>query len=264
MWALIAGMGGLPAALVAAAEERPVICALDGMEPDALDVDIPFRIEKLGSVLQDLKARGVSEVCFAGAIRRPAVDPAQIDAATMPLVPVIQQALTSGDDGALRAMIGVFEHVGFTMRGAHEIAPDLLLDAGCPTQAQPDTLAQKDANRGADIVAAMDAVDVGQACVVLRGQAIGIETVFGTDWMLGALAARPDGTGGILYKAPKPGQDRRADLPTIGPDTVTAAARAGLSGIVIQAGGVIVLEQPDVIAQCDALGLFLWVREAGA
>ena len=37
----------------------------------------------------------------------------------------------------------------------------------------------------------------------------------------------PGGAGGVFYKAPKPGQDRRIDLPTLGPATIEAAARAG-------------------------------------
>ncbi len=260
MWALIAGAGGLPGALVDAAETKPLVCALEGMGPDTLAVDITFRLERLGTFLADLKARGVEQVCFAGAVRRPAVDPSLIDAATFPLVPIIQKALTSGDDGALRAFIAVFEHAGFALRGAHEIAPDLLVPQGVLTRAQPDDTARQDAERGAQVVGAMAAVDVGQACVIHKGQALTIEGLFGTDWMLNSLSARPDGTGGLLFKAPKPGQDHRADLPTIGPDTVAAAAQAGLSGLVIQAGGVIVLDRAKVLAECDRLGLFLWAR----
>lgn len=262
MLAVIAGRGTLPAAVAGAVSEPVVVCALAGTHPDGLDVDLWFRIETLGSLLAELKQRGVTAVCLAGGIDRPAVDPAAIDAATLPLVPVIQQALMSGDDGALRAAIAVFEGAGFAVRAAHEIAPDLLMASGCATQVQPDTAAQRDAEHGAAIVAAMAVADVGQACVVKGGQALAIEGVFGTDWMLGSLSERPDGTGGVLYKAPKPGQDRRADLPTIGPATVAAVAEAGLAGIVIEAGGVIVLDQAAVIAACDAAGLFLWVREA--
>ena len=55
---------------------------------------------------------------------------------------------------------------------------------------------------------------------------------------------------------------READLPVIGPATVTAAARAGLAGIVIAAGGVMVIDLPEVVRRCDAMGLFLWVRPA--
>lgn len=89
------------------------------------------------------------------------------------------------------------------------------------------------------------------------------------DWLSGPDAPRPAApvppaqavaAGGVLVKAPKPAQDRRADLPAIGPGTVAGAARAGLAGIVVAAGGVMVLDLPATVAACDRAGLFLWVR----
>lgn len=262
MLAVIAGAGSLPAELVRHLPAPPLVCALDGFAPDHLAVDEGFRLEQLGSFLATLRQRGVTDICMAGAISRPAIDPAAIDAETMPLVPLLQEALTAGDDGALRGVIAIFEQAGFRLRAAHDIAPDLLPAPGCPTRRQPDDTAAADAWRAVGIVAAMSAVDVGQCCAVQAGQALAIEGVFGTDWMLASLAQRPRGTrGGLLFKAPKPDQDRRVDLPTIGPDTVRAAAAASLDGIVIEAGGVMVLDQPLVVADCDRAGLFLWVRE---
>jgi len=64
----------------------------------------------------------------------------------------------------------------------------------------------------------------------------------------------------VLVKGPKPGQDRRIDMPAIGPATVRGAAAAGLAGIVIEAGGVMVLDRATVIDLADRLGLFVWVR----
>lgn len=261
MLALIAGGGALPEAIVAAQDSAVVICALEGNHPPRLPVDLAFRIETLGSLLATLKARGVTRICMAGAIRRPKIDPGAIDAATLPLVPALTAAAQAGDDGALRALMQVFETAGFEVVAAHQAAPRLLLEPGVPTAAQPDEAHRADADRGAQIVAAMAAVDIGQACAVLNRQALAVEGIFGTDWMLAGLAERPDDRGGLLFKAPKPGQDRRADLPTIGPETVRGAADAGLDGIVIEAGGVIVLDQPGVIAACDRLGMFLWARE---
>ncbi|WP_158968198.1 LpxI family protein [Chachezhania sediminis] len=265
MQALIAGGGGLPAAIVAAMGARPVVCSFEGTVPEGLTPDLTFRVETLGTLLADLKARGVTELCLAGSLTRPDVDPSALDAATLPLVPVIMQALAQGDDGSLRIAIGVFETQGFTVLGAHEIAPDLLMAEGCPTDRQPARADIGDAARGAAVVGAMSAVDIGQACAVRAGMAIGVETVFGTDWMLSSLLNRPDSlptTGGVLYKAPKVGQERRADLPTIGPETVRGAADAALAGIVIEAGGVLVLDRETVIAECNRLGLFLWSRAA--
>ncbi|MEC7258771.1 MAG: LpxI family protein, partial [Pseudomonadota bacterium] len=92
-----------------------------------------------------------------------------------------------------------------------------------------------------------------------------VEAFPGTDWMLRSLTgegAHDGPRGGILFKAPKAGQDRRFDMPAIGVDTVRAAQAAGLDGIVLAAGGVMVLDAPAVIAAADTAGLFLWVRAA--
>lgn len=261
MLALIVGAGRLPAVLVSELEQKPKVCALSGFEPDGLDVDISFRLEHLGSVLASLKEAGIDEICLAGSIRRPQIDPAEIDAATLPLIPILQQALTQGDDGALRAVISVFEQSGFSVRAAHEIAPGLLPEQGFLTKSEAEPQARSDAERAEEIVAAMSAADVGQCCVVEAGQALAIESVFGTDWMLKSLLSRPSvSKGGILFKAPKPDQDLRVDMPTIGIETVHAAVAAGLKGIVIETGGVLVLDRQQVIARCDEAGIFLWVR----
>jgi DUF1009 family protein len=65
---------------------------------------------------------------------------------------------------------------------------------------------------------------------------------------------------GLLYKAPKPGQDRRVDMPALGPATVVGAAAAGLAGIAFEAGGVLLLDRDKAVAAADAAGLFLWAR----
>jgi len=62
---------------------------------------------------------------------------------------------------------------------------------------------------------------------------------------------------GVLVKAPKRGQDRRFDLPSIGPDTVIGAAKAGLAGIAVTAGATIVAEPQRLVAEADRAGLFV-------
>ena len=121
---------------------------------------------------------------------------------------------------------------------------------------------QADALRAAVIVAALGAVDVGQACVVAQGLCLGVEALPGTDALLAQVGGGGDlrPGGGLLYKAAKPGQDRRIDLPTLGPDTVLGAARARLGGIAFQAGTVICLDLPRMRSLCAEHGLFLWAR----
>lgn len=259
--ALVAGTGALPRHLYdAAADPSPLVVALEGHPPQGLDPDMTFRLETLGTLLDTLQDRGVDAVSFAGAITRPSVDPSRIDPATAPLVPRIAAALERGDDGALREVIALFEERGIAVLAAGDIAPDLLPPEGPLTAAEPGDIAS-DVNRAREAVKAMGAADIGQACVVHRGQVLAVEGAFGTAWMLAGLTARPDGRGGLLYKAPKPGQDRRIDLPAIGADTVAQVKAAGLDGIAIAAGGVLVLDREAAIKAADDAGL--WIAVVG-
>jgi DUF1009 family protein len=99
---------------------------------------------------------------------------------------------------------------------------------------------------------------VGQGCVVQQGIVLAVEAIEGTDAMLARAAtlARP-GPGGVLVKMVKPGQDRRADLPTIGPRTIDAAHAAGLRGVAFEAGGTLFTDRTACIEQADQAGLFL-------
>lgn len=260
MLALIAGQGALPGAVHAGLDETPLVCALEGFAPDHLSPDLTFRIEHLGRFLADLAARDIREVCFAGRIGRPRLDPAAIEPLTLPLVPRMMTALRSGDDAALRVVLAFFEEAGFVVRAPHQIAPDLLPPAGTLTIERADHMASTNIARARDVLAAMGRADLGQSCVVSFGQVLAVEASLGTDWMLASLAQRPEGSlGGLLYKAPKPQQDRRIDLPAIGPQTVAGIVRAGLAGIVIEAQGVMILERDATIAAANAARRFIKV-----
>lgn len=254
MLALIAGTGGLPPAILAHHPDA-LVFGLDGFSPE-VRVDQMFRLEHLGSFLAELTDRGVTQVCFAGAVKRPRVDPTQVDVATVPLIPVIKAAMAKGDDGALRAVMQVFEAHGLQMVAAHDLMPNLLPAAGVPTKAKPNGGMMAEAVLGESVVAKLGALDRGQACVISGGQMLAEEGPDGTDAMLATFST----DSGILYKAPKPTQDRRADLPVIGAGTAQAVIDAGLDGIVIAAGGVMVLEFDVVVSALDAAGKVLWIR----
>jgi len=259
--ALIAGAGGLPAAL-AAMLDAPLVCAPAGLAPEGLPVDLSFHFERLAPFLRALGDRGIDTVVLAGAIHRPRLDPALFDPATAQIVPRLVGAMQQGDDATLRAISGIFEEAGIAVVGVEDIAPGLLpgpgVLAGHVTPAD-----EADATRAAAIVAALGAADVGQGCVVARGLCLAVEALPGTDAMLAQVAGltgdlRP--AKGLFYKAPKPGQDRRVDLPALGVQTVINAAAAGLAGIAFEAGGVICLDLPAMQAEAAARGLFLWAR----
>lgn len=269
---IIAGRGALPGLLIEAAERQGrevIIAEMDGFESDVSTQHpkLHFRVERLSTLFEDLKAQKVSEVVLAGAVRRPSLAPRHFNLRTLLIALKFVPAFRRGDDALLRVVVGLFEAAGFKVRGAQELVPDLVATPGLLTTVEPSTDDRKDAESGMALLRVMGAADLGQSAVVAAGRVLGVEAAPGTDVMLGQIAAlplelRPDGAKGVFVKAPKPAQDRRVDLPTIGPETIRGVVSAGLSGIVIEAGGVILLERDRVIADCEAAGLFLWAREA--
>jgi DUF1009 family protein len=262
--AIIAGQGRLPLLLAKALEgagEVPLIAALAGFAPQGIGGRVveEFRVERLVPFWAHLHDLGVDRVVFAGAVQRPRLDPAAFDARTATLVPRLLTAMQAGDDATLRAVIAMFEEDGFTVAGVEDVAPGLLPGPGILGAVQPDDTARADAARASLIVAALGAVDVGQGAVVAGGLCLAVEALPGTDAMLAQVAGLGH-SGGVFYKAAKPGQDRRVDLPTLGPDTVALVAQAGLRGIAFQAGGVILIDRAECIERADAAGVFLWSR----
>src|SRR6056297_2931177 len=294
--ALIAGQGGVPPYLVQrllARGEVPLICEVTQFH-SGVTGDLPrlgFRLEGFGSFLAELQARGITRLCMAGAMPQPAVDPALIEAATMPYIPRLQGALAKGDDGLLREIIAIFEEAGIAVIGAAEIAPELLPAPGVRIGVLSEGIE-------ADLAAATAALDrmgrddPGRAVVVRGARVVAQEDARGTDAMLAGLSLGGEDSGGgwsldpfdiadqmiggaadwlsgqdsvpesggLLYMAPRPGQDLRADMPVIGPETARAVVTARLDGIVIEAGGVMLLHPEEVCGILGAARCFLWVR----
>lgn len=260
---VLAGAGELPRLLVDACRSsgRDVFVLALKNHTDAAcvgGVDHEWvRLGAIGSALKCLRDAGVEELCLAGQIRRPTwreLMPDARGAAFLARVGFDRQ----GDAGLLGAIAAGLEGEGFRIVGAHEVAPDLLAPSGPLTRRKPDDKEQDDIRRGIEIAVAMGRLDVGQGAIVQQGLVLAVEAAEGTDAMIArskALARK--GRGGVLVKVPKPQQDRRLDLPTIGVRTVAAAADAGLAGIAVAAGETLVIDRGAIAATADRAGLFV-------
>ena len=261
---ILAGGGRLPGRIAAAAQAagRPVfLVGLEGFADPAVLAPYPhavIRIGAAGRILAALRRHGCRELVLIGPVRRPSLLDLRPDVEGARILAQIGRAAFAGDDGLLAAVVKVLGDEGFRVIGAQDVLSQALGPVGRLSRTAPDALAMADIRRGIEVVRALGAVDVGQGCVVQQGIVLAVEAAEGTDAMLSRCAAllRP-GPGGVLVKLVKPGQDRRADLPTIGPATLTGAAAAGLRGVAFEAEGTILAERDAAVAAADAVGLFL-------
>ena len=260
---MIAGSGGLPRRIIEscrAAGRDVFVLALEGEADRALVEAVPHAWCRLGGAatgLDLLRTRNIGELVLAGGVRRPSLATLRPDwRAAKFLARVGYRAL--GDDGLLSAVVKELEREGFRVIGADQLLDEAELREGPLGRIQPDADARADISRGLQLARAIGALDIGQAVVVQQGLVLGVEAIEGTDALLRRVAAlRRDGPGGVLVKTAKPGQENRADRPTIGPETVRLAAEAGLRGIAAEAGATLVIDRDEMIRVADAAGLFV-------
>ncbi len=261
---ILAGGGPLPGQVAQAALARGqsvFLLGFEGFADPAVLAPYPHAFVRLGAagrIRELLNAHACRDLVMAGAVRRPSMLDIRPDAFGVQVLGRIGRAAFAGDDTILSAIARVLHEEGFVVRAVDEVLSEVLAPAGLLTRAAPDASAFADIERGIAVVQALGRVDVGQCAVVQQGIVLAVEAAEGTDQMLARAAslARP-GPGGVLVKLVKPGQDRRADLPTLGPETVRIAAAAGLRGIAFEAGGTLIIDRDAATAAANKAGLFL-------
>ncbi|HVJ51229.1 MAG TPA: UDP-2,3-diacylglucosamine diphosphatase LpxI [Aliidongia sp.] len=267
---IVAGSGALPGKVIELCRRTGRDCfvlAFEGeTDPSILDgIDhIWTRLGAAGTNFRNLREAGVGEIVLVGGLRRPSLSAMRPDwRAAKFFARVGLRAL--GDDGLLSAVIKELEAEGFTLVGVDTLLTDAVAGEGPYGRHRPDQQAESDLAHGFHIVHTLGTLDIGQAAIVQQGLVLGVEAIEGTDELIRRCGAlRRPGPGGVLIKAKKPGQERRADLPTIGPRTIELAHEAGLRGIAIQAGSSLIVDQDRVVALADANGLFVLGRGTGS
>ena len=268
--AIVAGSGQLPLYVANAAREMgedPFIVRLrddsrfdwSGFDNAVISVG---DVAGLGRLLRDNR---VDRVVLSGAVaRRPEWREIRPTVAILLKLPsIVKTLLSGGDDAVLQMVIKIIGTLGAKVIGAHEIAPGLLATTGAFGTQKPAEDDLKDISRAAEGALALGKLDVGQGAVSVGGRIVALEGVEGTDAMLLRVAAlRAEGRisprrRGVLVKLCKPQQDVRADLPTIGIETVENAQKAGLAGIAVEAGRALVLDRDAMLKAADQAGIFV-------
>ncbi|MEM7043332.1 MAG: UDP-2,3-diacylglucosamine diphosphatase LpxI [Pseudomonadota bacterium] len=262
--AVLAGKGALPGTVIdaARADGRDVfVLGIEGETDPKLMASCEHAWIRLGGVGQTIKLlhqAAVQDIVMIGAIDRPALGDLKPDLRGMQLLAKLGLEAAKGDDRLLSVIVRELEDEGFRVLGADEIIEPMLAPDGVMTKASPDSAALGDIDVGFKAAMRIGELDIGQAVVVQQGRVLGVEAVEGTDALLARIATlKCEGPGGVLVKVKKPGQDRRADLPTLGDLTVRGAIEAGLAGIAVHAGHCLLVNRPLMVNIADKAGLFI-------
>jgi DUF1009 family protein len=268
--AVICGGGSFPGAVAEAILRRgrqPIMFALEGWADRKIVERYTHHwvaVGQLGRFFRLARAEHCRDVLLIGTLLRPPLSRVRLDWATVRALPRIIRAFRGGDDRLISGIVGVMEDDGFRIIGLNEVAPEIFVPEGVLGRHRPAPRDLSDIARGMELIVALGPFDIGQAVVVADNNVIAVEAADGTDNMLARIAdlrrqrrvTAPPGVG-VLVKAPKPAQDRRFDLPSIGPQTVELVVRAGLAGLAVAAGSAIVAEADAVIAAADRAGIFV-------
>ncbi len=269
--AIVAGGGDLPRRVAEQARRtgrNPFVVGLKGFAEASLleEYNGPeLSVGELGKLIQLMKKEGCEEMVFAGWLKRPDFGSLKLDLKGVQSLPKILAAAKKGDDALLRSVMDIFADAGFRIIGADDVLNDLLVGAGPLGAIAPTAEHWPDIRRAAEVAKISGSLEIGQGAISCAGLILAVEAQEGTDRMLARICdlipeirGTPEARRGVLVKRPKPQQERRIDLPTIGVTTVEGAARAGLSGIAVEAGAALIVDREKVAASADAAGLFIY------
>ena len=268
--AIICGGGSFPGAVaeaIARRGRRPVMFAVKGWaDPNIVERHAHhwIAIGQAGRFFRLARAEHCREALFIGTLLRPPLRQIRLDWQSIRLMPRAIGFFRGGDDRLLSGLARLMEENGLRIIGIKDVAPEIIVPEGTLGRFAPSPRDHADIACGLKLIAVLGPFDVGQAVIVANNHVLAVEAAEGTDNLLMRIAdlrrqgrvTTPDYVG-VLVKAPKPGQDRRFDLPAIGPQTIENVARAGLAGIAVAAGSTIVAEAAQAIAAADREKIFV-------
>jgi DUF1009 family protein len=261
---IIAGQGELPELLSSALEEQNrdffILAIREDTSPELVKERTHQWIEmaEIARTIDIFREHQVEEILMAGKLSRPPIKALKPPALAARILKRIGAAFFKGDDALFKAIIGIFEEEGFRIIGADEVLKELLTPKGVLTQTIPTPAQEEEITLAAENAKKLGAADIGQAAITFSGEVLAEETIDGTDALIATAIERKGKTqGGILAKMKKPKQERRVDLPAIGPDTIEALAAGKFDGVVLEAEHSLIIQREKVIALADKHGLFV-------
>jgi len=256
---LIAGSGRLPLLFASAAREaghQVHAVAHTGETDPSLSALVDslawVRVGQIDAIIEAFKRRGISEAVMAGGIGRArSLTSARPDTGMLKIAASLRSLR---DDELLRAIARYFETRGIKIVAATDYVKQVIAIEGHLAGPALTLSQEADVALGREVAGQLGSADVGQTVVVKGGVVLAVEAVEGTDEAI-RRAGRLGGTGAVVVKRAKPGQDLRFDLPAVGPVTLEVMREAGAAVLAIEAGKTVLLDGEVLFKWAGRLGI---------
>ncbi len=261
---LIAGNGALPRLFARAARAKGLGVVAVGHRGET-DPDLASEVDRLdwvkvGQVARIerlLREQGVSEAVLAGGFSRMrAVQQMRPD---LGLFRIASRLRSFRDDALLRAAADEFQSAGIRIVAPTDLLREILAPEGHLAGPPLEPAQERDVALGEEVAALLGRADVGQTVVVKNGHVLALEAVEGTDACI-RRGGELGGPGVVVVKRSKPDQDRRFDLPAVGPGTIEVLREVGARVLAIEAGTTLLLEGDRLLSLASEAGITLVAR----
>ncbi|MEC9291087.1 MAG: UDP-2,3-diacylglucosamine diphosphatase LpxI [Pseudomonadota bacterium] len=254
-YAILAGGGNLPRMVHLGLKKRglnvDVITFNAQPQPEGLNVDVSFPLGKIGSILKHLKANNITRVIMAGSLTKPELKSLKPDVTALSLLVKARFNLRH-DDALLRLLTNFLESHAIHVVPVQEVVDDLFIPSGTHTKAEPSNKDKQAIELGIEAIDQRSKADLGQAAIVGEGKLIAEEGVEGTAALIASTK------GDFLVKGTKLGQSMKADVPSVGIDTIEALIKGGYKGLAVEAEKTFILDREDCIKRADEAGLIIY------
>lgn len=262
---IVAGNGNFPHSCIKEARfkgcPKIVVCGHKfETDPSLIDLCDEFcwiKVGQVGKFIKFFKKHKIDQVIFTGGISRVRIfRGAWPDLTAMK---ILAKVGSIRDDIILRAVAKELESNGIYIFSSSEILSDFLAKKGVLTSRRFTDLEIKDVEYGWQVAKKIGSLDIGQTIVVTEAIVTAVECVEGTDQAILRAGMLTSGKKSTVVKVPKPQQDKRLDLPSIGETTIQTLVNAGCSALALEEDGAMILDPQKVINLANKNGIAIEV-----
>jgi DUF1009 family protein len=250
---LIAGEGELPAVMARNASKKGleviVISVSEEIDPEVADIASGIHrvdLHDISRVREILRNEGISEVAMIGKVWRKETYRPSVEEA---IERIAHTEPDRADVSLLASFVRDLRRAGISVANQLEYLGDAVPDAGILGHLEPSPAEWEDISFGFNKAKVISEAGVGQTVIVKNLSVVAVEAAEGTDEAIsraGRLAR-----GCVVVKVAWQDQDKRFDIPTVGPDTIDVMRAAGARVLAIEAGRAIIVRREDTVAFAD-------------